>query len=709
MQQPHEYDDWFAHADADGDGRVSGAEAVHFFMRAGLPKTDLAKLWDAADHEREGSLDRRAFSLACALIGALQQYGTITRDVFDRALAGDTRGFPKPKMQGLELPAAPTATTSQPPVAAATGGTFGNVAPSPTMEFTSPTKDDLFAISSGVDDFAPVAPAPVERAPAPVAPTSLAFDAPPRATSVEHTVQAYQAPAVAVPVAPEASVDWPVIGPNDWQRYQQIFLLNTNGNPEGRLSGQQVAPILLGMNAPKQVLKDVWELSDSDKDGSLVWTEFVVAAYLTEQARNGLMPPKSLPPGQFPPFSMTAGAQPAPVAPVVPEAAPTSVLQVNAVTTDGLMTPSIAREQLQNITAPAQAAPQVNEAYTYRGPMANIDAIPEQDRDLAEKVKENAEKSDRELWEQEMNERQNVLSAHAAQEVLANLGLFVRKCEAGMTEASYRAQVAESQVIELRQKCEVMEGRVTQLVEQLAGPIERIEASKKEHEELSARYQQLEERHAELSQNASQQNHSQMMQDNVSLRAKVEAKSAQIVMEETRASQAATTSLSAQMRETQLTATQPPATAALMDFGGVSAASTNISPASANAKSTFEEWDNWGTTAREEASTQTRASSMPAQRHRKVPSEIPAVTAALIEGDGGFFDSIDSDPFGQSNESTSPAPAIPPSSFGDDPFGAPPPTPPGDYDDPFGAPPSPGPTPPQSARASFIDIDPFAM
>ena len=87
MQQPHEYDDWFAHADADGDGRVSGAEAVHFFMRAGLPKTDLAKLWDAADHERAGSLDRRAFSLACALIGALQQYGTITRDVFERALA----------------------------------------------------------------------------------------------------------------------------------------------------------------------------------------------------------------------------------------------------------------------------------------------------------------------------------------------------------------------------------------------------------------------------------------------------------------------------------------------------------------------------------------------------------------------------------------------------------------------------------------------
>jgi hypothetical protein len=248
-----------------------------------------------------------------------------------------------------------------------------------------------------------------------------------------------------------------------------------------------------------------------------------------------------------------------------------------------------------------------------------------------------------------------------------------------------------------------MEGRVAQLVEQLAEPVARIEASKKEHDELSARYKQLEDRHAELLRNASQRNDSDVTQDITNLRSKVEAKSAQVMMAEARASQV-TTSLSAQMAQTQLTGAQPPATGALLDFDGVSA---SVSPTSTKAKSTFDEWDNWGSTAREEFSPQVQALSTPTQRHRKVPSEIPAVTAALVDNGGGFFESIDADPFGQSNDS-SPAPAIPASSF-DDPFGAPPPTPPGDFDDPFGAAPSPGPTPPTSARASFVDSDPFAM
>lgn len=53
----NEYDAWFTVADADQDGRVSGAEAVHFFMRAQLPKDQLVKLWDAADPDGVGYLD----------------------------------------------------------------------------------------------------------------------------------------------------------------------------------------------------------------------------------------------------------------------------------------------------------------------------------------------------------------------------------------------------------------------------------------------------------------------------------------------------------------------------------------------------------------------------------------------------------------------------------------------------------------------------
>jgi len=749
----YEYDEWFTYADADGDGRVSGAEAVHFFMRAGLPKSDLAKLWDAADHEKAGYLDRPGFTLACALIGALQQYGTITRDVFEKAIAGRTRDFPKPKMQGLELPR-PVREPAAPPAPAPVveperrreepggfdEGFFSQE--NASGQFSSPPRDDFFAMSSGGDDFsaAPaVAPAvaptsqPVERtafAAPPVSSASAGADAsfdfsePPQAASlyVQPTATPAPAPALAPPpmTAPEPKVEWPVIGPNDWQRYQHMFLANTNGNPDGRLTGPQTVPILLGLNAPKHVLKDVWELSDADKDGCLSWSEFVVAVYLTEQARNGAAPPRALPPGQFPPFSMTAGSQsPAPAAAPVPQisqapvVAPTPTAPIDM---SGLMTPSDVRQRALAASAPATAAPP-DETYAYRGPEVNVNAMPEQDRDLTTKMRANAEKSDRELWEEELKERQNNLSAAAAKEVLANLGMFVRKCETNLTEASSRARAAEAQVNDYRKKCDVLRARVEELASELDEHAGRINERGVEYEELSARYAELEKRHEELTR-SSGGNDSTSSRDLGAFRAKIEEKEAQIAAEESRARRAAA-SASAETAARP----KPKPEAALMDFGldplinaptsapvaSASAPTTTSSPDAA-AKTAFDEWGNWGVSAREET-----PAAATTTRRRDAPSEIPAVAAALDTSDGGFFDAIDAPP-PPSTTVTTPAPiprARSPPADGDasfdDPFGAPPPTPPdvdASFDDPFGPAPSPGPTPPR--RSVSLDVDPFA-
>ena len=37
-------DAWFAEADRDGDGRISGLEAKEFFLRSNLPKQALSKV-----------------------------------------------------------------------------------------------------------------------------------------------------------------------------------------------------------------------------------------------------------------------------------------------------------------------------------------------------------------------------------------------------------------------------------------------------------------------------------------------------------------------------------------------------------------------------------------------------------------------------------------------------------------------------------------
>ena len=54
------YRGWFPLADDDADGRVTGADAVRFFGRSGLPKEILARVWQLADANRQGFSRTRA-------------------------------------------------------------------------------------------------------------------------------------------------------------------------------------------------------------------------------------------------------------------------------------------------------------------------------------------------------------------------------------------------------------------------------------------------------------------------------------------------------------------------------------------------------------------------------------------------------------------------------------------------------------------------
>lgn len=67
------------YADADGDGRVTGSDAVAFFSRSGLPRDILAKIWGLSDVARRGFLDAAAFSKAIALVSIAQEGGAISQ------------------------------------------------------------------------------------------------------------------------------------------------------------------------------------------------------------------------------------------------------------------------------------------------------------------------------------------------------------------------------------------------------------------------------------------------------------------------------------------------------------------------------------------------------------------------------------------------------------------------------------------------------
>lgn len=82
------YDGWFRAADADGDGRVTGADAVAFFARSGLERPTLARVWELANSARAGYLDKPSFFRAMDLISLAQASGGLVPRDAASALGG---------------------------------------------------------------------------------------------------------------------------------------------------------------------------------------------------------------------------------------------------------------------------------------------------------------------------------------------------------------------------------------------------------------------------------------------------------------------------------------------------------------------------------------------------------------------------------------------------------------------------------------------
>lgn len=83
-------------------------------------------------------------------------------------------------------------------------------------------------------------------------------------------------------------------------KYTQLFNLHDRTR-SGFLSGLQCRDILLQSGLPRNVLAEIWNLSDIDGDGQLTREEFILALYLTNNVRSGQALPSELPPDLVPP------------------------------------------------------------------------------------------------------------------------------------------------------------------------------------------------------------------------------------------------------------------------------------------------------------------------------------------------------------------------------------------------------------------------
>ncbi|XP_070678567.1 uncharacterized protein [Malus domestica] len=92
----------------------------------------------------------------------------------------------------------------------------------------------------------------------------------------------------------QSHMSWPRMIQTDVQKYTNIFV-KVDTDRDGKITGEQARDLFLKWGLPREVLKQVWDLSDQDNDSMLSVREFCVALFLMERFREGRPLPAVLP------------------------------------------------------------------------------------------------------------------------------------------------------------------------------------------------------------------------------------------------------------------------------------------------------------------------------------------------------------------------------------------------------------------------------
>ncbi|KAK1410531.1 hypothetical protein QVD17_37068 [Tagetes erecta] len=105
------------------------------------------------------------------------------------------------------------------------------------------------------------------------------------------------APIIAVNVSSsQTSEPWPKMTQSNFQKYTKIFV-DVDTHKDGKITSEQASNLFLCWGFPRDIIKQVWDLSDQDKDNMLSLREFCIALYLIERHREGRPLPRVLPAG----------------------------------------------------------------------------------------------------------------------------------------------------------------------------------------------------------------------------------------------------------------------------------------------------------------------------------------------------------------------------------------------------------------------------
>ncbi|XP_005479192.1 epidermal growth factor receptor substrate 15 isoform X2 [Oreochromis niloticus] len=340
------YDKYYRQVDPTGSGRVAAADAALFLKRSGLADLVLGKIWDLADSERKGALNKQQFFIALRLVACAQ-------NGLEVALKSLNVAVPPPKFHDTSSPllagggAADLPWVVKPEEKLKFDSIFDSLGPVGGMLSGEKVKPVLLNSKLPVDilgrvwelsdidrdgmldrdEFSvamylvyralegepvpmslppPLVP-PSKRKKPSVPPVMPLLPSPPSvkdsrsshagSKTMPHPPKPTPAPA---PVPAPAAAPW-VVSPAEKAKFDELFN-KTDGDMDGLVSGPEVRDIFLKTGLPSATLARIWELCDIGDIGKLTREQFALALYLINlKLTKGLDPPQNLSPEMIPP------------------------------------------------------------------------------------------------------------------------------------------------------------------------------------------------------------------------------------------------------------------------------------------------------------------------------------------------------------------------------------------------------------------------
>ncbi|KAM6124528.1 epidermal growth factor receptor substrate 15 isoform 2-T2 [Pterocles gutturalis] len=326
------YEKFYRQVDSANTGRVLASDAAIFLKKSGLTDLVLGKIWDLADTDGKGILNKQEFFVALRLVACAQ-------NGLDVSLSSLNLPVPPPRFTDTSSPLLRSGTTSSDvpwavkledkakydaifdslnPVNGLLSGDkvkpvllnsklpvdiLGRVWELSDIDRDGMLDRDEFAVAMSLVYCA------LEKEPVPMSlpatlvppskrkPISVPGAMPliPSSTATKESRQSLPRVGILTPLT-----QW-VVSPADKIKYDEIFV-KTDKDMDGFVSGVEARELFLKTGLPSALLAHIWALCDTKDCGKLSKEQFALAFYLINQKlTKGIDPPQALTPEMIPP------------------------------------------------------------------------------------------------------------------------------------------------------------------------------------------------------------------------------------------------------------------------------------------------------------------------------------------------------------------------------------------------------------------------